>query len=127
MRCKDIRNVHDFEGFKLQLEGECLGWRGLNLKRRPVTLIVTQVTSCVFSPFAGTHYFVAGMSQVTSYSLALLKLMDERYESTRQPPLGIARRVGAESSTFDMPAHKILLALITHAQSPETIAKEFVN
>ena len=95
------------------------------LERRPVTLIVTQVTSCVFSPFAGTH-FVAGMSQVTSYSLALLKLMDERYESTRQPPLGIARRVGAESSTFDMPAHKILIALITHAQSPETIAKELL-
>ncbi|KAF8338495.1 hypothetical protein F5887DRAFT_1077834 [Amanita rubescens] len=66
------------------------------------------------------------MSQVTSYPLTLLKLMDERYESTGQPPLGIARRVGVESSTFDLPAHKILQALITHAQSPETIAKELL-
>jgi hypothetical protein len=66
------------------------------------------------------------MSQVTSYPLALLKLMDESYESTGQPPLGIARRVGVESSTFDLPAHKILQALITHAQSPETIAKELL-
>jgi len=66
------------------------------------------------------------MSQVASYPLALLKLMDESYESTGQPPLGIARRVGVESSTFDLPAHKILQALITHAQSPETIAKELL-
>ena len=63
------------------------------------------------------------MSQVTSYSLALLKLMEE---STGQPPLGIARRVGVESLTFDLPAHKILQALITHSQSPETIAKELL-
>ena len=66
------------------------------------------------------------MAQVTSYSLALLKLMDESYESTGKPPLGIVRRVGVESSTFDLPAHKILQALIIHALSPETIAKEFL-
>ncbi len=72
-----------------------------------------------------THY-LAGMSQVTSHPLALLKLMDESYESTGQPPLGIARHVGVESSTFNLPAHKILQALITHAQSPETIAKELL-
>ena len=72
------------------------------------------------------HYFVAGMSQVTSYSLALLKRMDESYESTGHPFLGIAKRVGVESSTFNLPAHKVLQALITHAQSPESIAKELL-
>ena len=79
---------------------------------------------------AGTHYFVVWMSQVTSYSLALLKLMEEIYESTRQLPLGIARcvgdQLGVESLTFDLLAHKILLALIIHTQSPENIAKELL-
>jgi hypothetical protein len=66
------------------------------------------------------------MSQITSYSLALLKLMDESYKSTGQPFLGIAKRVGVESSTFNLPAHKVLLALITHAQSPDSIAREML-
>ena len=78
------------------------------------------------SYLSDTRYFVAGMSQITSYSLALLKLMDESYESTGQPFLGIAKRVGVESSTFNLPAHKVLLALITHAQSPESIAREML-
>jgi hypothetical protein len=66
------------------------------------------------------------MSQITSYPLALLKLMDEGFQSTKHPPLGIATRVGVESSTFDLPAHKILLALITYAQSPEIFANEIL-
>ena len=66
-------------------------------------------------------------SQVSAYPLALLKLMDKGSEgSTAQPPLGIARRIGAESSTFNIPAHILLKALITHALSPETMAKEFL-
>lgn len=66
------------------------------------------------------------ISQVASYPLALLKLMDEVYSSTGWPPLGIAKRHGIESSTYDIPAHKILQALITHAPSPKSIAKEFL-
>ncbi len=66
------------------------------------------------------------MSQIASYPLALLKLMDEGYGSTGQPPLGIAERYGVESSAFNVPAHKILQALITHAPSPKTIAKELL-
>ncbi|KAF8343254.1 hypothetical protein F5887DRAFT_974072 [Amanita rubescens] len=66
------------------------------------------------------------MSQVASYPLALLKLMDEGDGSTEQLPLGIAKRHGVESSAYDVPAHKILQALITHAPSPTTIAKEFL-
>jgi hypothetical protein len=65
-------------------------------------------------------------SQVTSYSLALLNLMDEGDGSTGQPPLGIAKHYGVQSSAYNLPAHKILQALITHAPSPETIAKEFL-
>ena len=66
------------------------------------------------------------MSQVTSYPLALLKLMDEGEVSTDQPPLGISKRLGVESSAYNVPAHEILQALITHAPSPKTIAKEFL-
>jgi hypothetical protein len=66
------------------------------------------------------------MSQVASYPLALLKLMDEDYGSTKQPPLGIAKRYGVQSSAYNVPAHKIMQALITHAPSPKTIAKEFL-
>ena len=67
-------------------------------------------------------------SQVASYPLALLELMDEGDGSTGQPPLGIARRSGAESLSLNVPAHRLLKALITgtHAPSPETIAKEFL-
>ena len=67
-------------------------------------------------------------SQVASYPLALLELMDKYHGSTAQPPLGIARRIGAQTSTFNVPAHRSLKALITHAPSPgqENIAKEFL-
>ncbi|KAF8633762.1 hypothetical protein AX15_001268 [Amanita polypyramis BW_CC] len=66
------------------------------------------------------------MSQVASYPLALLKLMDEGDGSTGQPSLGIAKRYGVESSAYNVPAHKMLQALITYAPSPQTIAKEFL-
>jgi hypothetical protein len=42
------------------------------------------------------------------------------------PPLGNARRAGATSSTFDVPAHKLLHALIQHSPSPMTMAQEFL-
>lgn len=67
------------------------------------------------------------MSQVPSYPLALLKLMNEGDGSTGQPPLGISKRLGLESSAYNVPAHIILQALITHAPSPKTIAKEFLR
>jgi len=84
------------------------------------------ILSCLFLvPTTNTNStYVAGMRQVTSYPLALLKLVDESYEQNGQPLLGKAKRLGVNSSTFDVPVHKILAALITHAQSPETIAKE---
>ena len=65
-------------------------------------------------------------SQVASYPLALLELMDQDDRCTAQPPLGIPRRIGAESSVFNIPAHRLLKALITHAPSQETVAKEFL-
>ena len=65
-------------------------------------------------------------SQVPSYPLTLLNLMEEGYGSTSQPPLGIARPSSAESSTLNVPAHRLLKALITHSPSPETIAKELL-
>ena len=65
-------------------------------------------------------------SQIVTCPLALLKLMDEDDGSAGQPPLGIARRFDVESSTFNLPAHRLLKALITHAPSPETIAKQFL-
>ena len=65
-------------------------------------------------------------SQVACYPLALLELMDKDDGSTTQPPLGIARLIGAESSVLNVPAHRLLKALIAHAPSQETIAKEFL-
>ena len=66
------------------------------------------------------------MTQVANYPLALLKLMDEVNEYTKELPLGMAERFGADSSKFNVPAHKILQALITHAPSPQKIASEFL-
>ena len=66
-------------------------------------------------------------SQVASYALALLELMDQDDGSTgAQPPLGITRRIGAESSVFNVPSHRLLKALITHTPSQEIVAKEFL-
>ena len=67
------------------------------------------------------------VSQVASYPLTLLELMDEDDGFTARP-LGIAERIGSESSAFDVPAHRLLNALITHEPSPgkDNIVKEFL-
>ena len=52
--------------------------------------------------------------------------MDEGDGSTGPLLLGTARRSGAEWSSLNVPAHRLLKALITHAPSPQTIAKEFL-
>ena len=66
-------------------------------------------------------------SQVPSYPLALLNLMEEGFVSAGKPPLGIATRFGVESSMFKVPAHRLLQALLIHSPSPQTIAKEFLR
>lgn len=63
---------------------------------------------------------------LASYILALLKLMGRQEDTIDKPPLGTARRVGSETSTFDVPAHKLLQAIIEHSPSPEKIAHEFL-
>ncbi|KAF8523340.1 hypothetical protein BU17DRAFT_86082 [Hysterangium stoloniferum] len=62
----------------------------------------------------------------SSHVLALLSLMGKQEDVMDNPPLGIARRIGATTSTFDVPAHKLLQAVIEHSPSPETIAREFL-
>jgi hypothetical protein len=52
--------------------------------------------------------------------------MDEGDGFTGRPPLGTARHVGTASSAFDIPAHRLLQALLTHAPSPEPISKELL-
>ncbi|KAI6117317.1 hypothetical protein EV401DRAFT_1969758, partial [Pisolithus croceorrhizus] len=66
-------------------------------------------------------------SEVPSYPLALLNLMEERYVSSGELSLGIATRCGVESSMFNLPADRLLKALLTHSPSPKTIAKEFLR
>jgi len=61
-----------------------------------------------------------------SYILELLELMGRKDNSMENPPLGFARRTGAETSTFDVPAHKLLTALIEHSPSPKTVARDFL-
>jgi hypothetical protein len=62
---------------------------------------------------------------LTSYPLALLQLIRED-ASAENLPLGTATRVGMESSTFHVPAHRLLEALINHAPSPDSVAREFL-
>lgn len=64
---------------------------------------------------------------LADYPLALLNLMDKDEKSATNPPLGIAKRIGSQSSTHDLPAHRFLLALISNALSPDTIATEFLR
>jgi hypothetical protein len=61
------------------------------------------------------------------YPLALLDLMNEQDGAAENPPLGFAKRAGLETSVFNMPAHRILKALIDHSPSPEAMAKEFLK
>ncbi|KAI9510211.1 hypothetical protein F5148DRAFT_1147755 [Russula earlei] len=63
---------------------------------------------------------------LATYILALLELMGRKDGSVDNPPLGLATPAGAISSTFDVPAHKLLHALIEHSPSPETISREFM-
>ncbi|KAF8331973.1 uncharacterized protein EI90DRAFT_3123066 [Cantharellus anzutake] len=60
-----------------------------------------------------------------SYALALLKVMGKR-DDAEHPPLGFARRSGTLSSNFNVPAHKLLQAVIEYSPSPETIARGFL-
>jgi hypothetical protein len=41
-------------------------------------------------------------------------------------PLGTARCIGAQTSTFDVPAHELLLAVIQYSPCPKTIARQFL-
>lgn len=65
--------------------------------------------------------------EVATFALALLKLMAKQEGSATNPPLGVAKRAGVETSVFNLPAHRVLLALIEHAPAPETIAREFLT
>ncbi|KIJ17715.1 hypothetical protein PAXINDRAFT_97932 [Paxillus involutus ATCC 200175] len=47
-------------------------------------------------------------------------------QSAENLPLGMATRLGVESSAYNVPAHHFLSALIHHAPSPDTIAGEFL-
>jgi hypothetical protein len=67
-----------------------------------------------------------GSSLLATYPLALLQLMEGEEGSAENPPLGIATRVGVEKSVFAVPAHRLLQALMEHAPSPDTIAREFL-
>ena len=61
------------------------------------------------------------------YPLALLELMNQQEDAVENPPLGIAKRAGVEVSVFNIPAHRLLKALINHSPSPEAMAKEFLK
>ncbi|KAI9512094.1 hypothetical protein F5148DRAFT_1146398 [Russula earlei] len=65
-------------------------------------------------------------NSLASYLLILLGMMGRQDSSVDNLPLGLARRVGATSSTFDVPAHKLLRAVIEHSPSPETISREIL-
>jgi hypothetical protein len=60
---------------------------------------------------------------LASYPLLLLTLMKEDNESFPNP-LGTAERM--PDSSFKVPAHRLLLALLEHSPSPDTIAREFL-
>ena len=62
------------------------------------------------------------------YPLALLQLIREQAPADNDNvPLGTATRAGVEDSVFHVPAHRLLEALINHAPSPDTIAREFLE
>lgn len=65
--------------------------------------------------------------EIVTFPLALLKLMAKQEGLATNPLLGVAKRAGVETSVFNLPAHRVLLVLIEHAPSPETIAREFLT
>ena len=50
----------------------------------------------------------------------------DRGGGVRRIPPGMATRVGVEQSAYNVPAHRLLEALINHTPSPDTIAREFL-
>ena len=66
------------------------------------------------------------LRQLAPYPVALLQLMEGDEGLTANPFLGIAKRIGVETSTFNGPAHRLLSALIEHSLSPDSIAREFL-
>ena len=67
----------------------------------------------------------ATMTPAQSHPLALLGLMDE--DKSVQNFLGIAIRAGFSSTSYRVPAHKLLRALIWYSPAPETIVAEFLE
>lgn len=63
---------------------------------------------------------------LVDYPLALLQLMINQEKTVNERPLGTAKRIGTDSSEFEIPAHRFLHALIRYSLSQETIAKEFL-
>ena len=70
-------------------------------------------------------YTQSNMVSLAPYPLALLQLMREQAPAEILP-LGMATQVGIEKSAFNVPAHRLLEALINYAPSPDTIAREFL-
>ena len=63
---------------------------------------------------------------LTPFTLTLLKHVEEHEgPSSEKPLLGMARRLSTENSKWKIPAHRVLLSLITHAPDPEYIVREF--
>ena len=59
---------------------------------------------------------------LSSFIVALLKYIDKFPE---KPLLGMAQRLSTENSKWKIPAHRILLSLITHSLDSEYTAREF--
>jgi len=60
------------------------------------------------------------------YALALLTLIRDQDGADVTPPLGIALRYETATSKYNLPAHRLLQALIEHSPSPETVACQFM-
>jgi hypothetical protein len=63
---------------------------------------------------------------LASYPLTLLKLIGKQEDAAKNPPLGISKRLGVETSAFNVAAHRLLKAVIEYSPSPATVAQEFL-
>jgi hypothetical protein len=64
------------------------------------------------------------------YALALLTLWRDANGPGENPPLGWALRYETSTSTFNLPAHRLLQALIEHPPSPaadQVVARRFMT
>jgi hypothetical protein len=61
-----------------------------------------------------------------SYALALLNLMARQENAIDNLPLGTARCIRAQTSTLDVPARKLLQAVIQYSPCPEKMARQFL-